>query len=324
MITKDKELYQGKAKIIYSTSDPKYYWVSYKDSLTAFNGLKTTQELGKGALNNTISSYIFSYLKENGVETHFVNQISENEMLVKKVKILPLEVVVRNIAAGSICKRLGFQEKTPFSSPILEFYFKDDSLGDPLLNESHIEIMGLATKEQVERLKIEALKINQLLKTYFHKIGLSLVDFKLEFGLDENNTIILADEISPDTCRLWDLKTGESLDKDIFRQGKGNVLSGYTQVINRIKERFSKMKFNVEVIVEFRKGILDPQSQAIQGAIASLGYDNVTKLKVGKKFNFIIEESNKEDASQKVEELCKKLLANPVIENYHYTIGEDK
>lgn len=239
MITKEQELYQGKAKIIFSTNEPQYYWVSYKDSLTAFNGLKITEEVGKGTLNNTISSYIFKYLSKNGVTTHFVKQISENEMLVKKVKILPLEVVVRNIAAGSICKRLGFKEKTSFIEPLIEFYYKDDSLGDPIVTESHIEIMQLATKEQVNKLKEDALRVNDLLISFFKDIGLVLADFKLEFGIDENNNIILADEISPDTCRLWDAQTGESLDKDIFRRGEGSVFESYTKVINRIKGRLS-------------------------------------------------------------------------------------
>ena len=239
MITKEQELYQGKAKIIYSTNDARYYWVSYKDSLTAYNGLKTSEEVGKCTLNNIISSYIFKYLNEKGVETHFINQISENEMLVKKVKILPLEVVVRNIAAGSICKRLGFKEKTPFKKPVLEFYFKDDSLGDPLVNESHIELMQLAEIDQVKKLREEALKINDLLIQFFESLGLVLVDFKLEFGVDEDNRLILADEISPDTCRLWDAKTGKSLDKDIFRRGEGRVSEGYNQVIDRIKGRYN-------------------------------------------------------------------------------------
>lgn len=239
MITKEQELYQGKAKIIFSTNDSKYYWVTYKDSLTAFNGLKASEEVGKGTLNNTISSYIFEYLNQREVDTHFVKQISENEMLVKKVKILPIEVVVRNIAAGSICKRLGVKEKVPFKEPLIEFYYKDDSLGDPIVTESHIEIMQLATKNQVEELKEKALRVNHLLINFFKDIGLDLVDFKLEFGVDENNSIILADEISPDTCRLWDAETGESLDKDIFRRGEGNVFEGYTQVINRIKGRLS-------------------------------------------------------------------------------------
>lgn len=227
-------LYEGKAKRIYTTEYPDQYWVEYKDDATAFNGEKKDVLQGKGRLNNEISSLIFSLLKQDGIDSHFIKRISENEQLVKKVEIVPLEVVVRNIAAGSLVKRLGMERGTVFPEPVLEFYYKDDSLGDPLINNEHIKVMELAAEEELETMKQIALKVNEKLKVIFSAIGTSLVDFKLEFGRDAEGRILLADEISPDTCRLWDEETGESLDKDLFRFGTGNLQDGYETILKRL------------------------------------------------------------------------------------------
>jgi phosphoribosylaminoimidazole-succinocarboxamide synthase len=227
-------LYEGKAKRIYATEYPDQYWVEYKDDATAFNGEKKDVLQGKGRLNNEISSLIFSLLKQDGIDSHFIKRISENEQLVKKVEIVPLEVVVRNIAAGSLVKRLGMERGTVFPEPVLEFYYKDDSLGDPLINNEHIKVMELAAEEELETMKQIALKVNEKLKVIFSAIGTSLVDFKLEFGRDAEGRILLADEISPDTCRLWDEETGESLDKDLFRFGTGNLQDGYETILKRL------------------------------------------------------------------------------------------
>lgn len=227
-------LYEGKAKRIYATEYPDQYWVEYKDDATAFNGEKKDVLQGKGRLNNEISSLIFSLLKQDGIDSHFIKRISENEQLVKKVEIVPLEVVVRNIATGSLVKRLGMERGTVFPEPVLEFYYKDDSLGDPLVNNEHIRVMELAAEEELETMKEIALKVNEKLKVIFSAIGTSLVDFKLEFGRDAEGRILLADEISPDTCRLWDEETGESLDKDLFRFGTGNLQDGYETILKRL------------------------------------------------------------------------------------------
>lgn len=227
-------LYEGKAKRIYETDQPDVLWVAYKDDATAFNGEKKDVLEGKGRLNNEISSLIFSLLKQDGIESHFIERLSESEQLVKKVDIVPLEVVVRNIAAGSLVKRLGIERGTVFSSPVVEFYYKDDSLGDPLINEEHIRVMEIASAEELKAMKDAALAVNERLITMFGKINTQLIDFKLEFGRTADGTILLADEISPDTCRLWDKETGESLDKDLFRFQQGSLQEGYETILKRL------------------------------------------------------------------------------------------
>jgi len=227
-------LYEGKAKRVYETSDPDLLWIEYKDSATAFDGKKKAEIAGKGRLNNLISSIVFTKLQERGIASHFVRQLSETEQLVKKVEIIPLEVVVRAYAAGSISKRLEIPEGTELPRPIVEFYYKNDALGDPLLTEDHIEILGLASKAEVELLKAKALEVNQVLSELFRQLGIKLVDFKLEFGRDSQGNIVLADEISPDTCRLWDLETGERLDKDVFRRDLGSLTEAYEAILARL------------------------------------------------------------------------------------------
>jgi phosphoribosylaminoimidazole-succinocarboxamide synthase len=227
-------LYEGKAKRVYATSDPELLWIEYKDSATAFDGKKKAEIEGKGRLNNLISSIIFTRLRERGIDSHFVQQLSETEQLVKKVEIIPLETVVRTYAAGSISRRLGIPEGEELSRPLVEFYYKSDALGDPLLTEDHIEILDLASREEVELLKTKALQVNAALTELFAELGIKLIDFKLEFGRDSQGNIVLADEISPDTCRLWDLETHERLDKDVFRRDLGSLTEAYEAILARL------------------------------------------------------------------------------------------
>lgn len=231
---KGQLLYEGKAKRIYATNDETIVWVEYKDSATAFNGEKKAEIIGKGRLNNEITSLIFLKLREQGIESHFVKQISETEQLVKRVQIIPLETVVRNVAAGSLSKRTGLPEGETLCQTLVEFYYKNDSLGDPLFTEDHIDMLQLATKEQVETLKQKAVQVNKVLTNLFKELEITLVDFKLEFGIDENGQILLADEISPDTCRLWDAMTNEKLDKDVFRRNLGSLTDAYEKILAKL------------------------------------------------------------------------------------------
>lgn len=227
-------LYEGKAKKVYKTTEAGQYWVEYKDDATAFNGEKRGTILGKGELNNQITGIFFELLADKGIENHYLRQLSKNEQLVQAVKILPIEVVVRNIAAGTLAKRLGLAEGTELLHPVVEFYYKDDSLGDPLINESHIAVLGLATKEQLEEMQEISLKVNEILLGYLKEKEIILVDFKLEFGVTSDGKLILADEISPDTCRFWDLTTKEKLDKDRFRRDLGKVEDAYQEIYRRL------------------------------------------------------------------------------------------
>lgn len=227
-------LYEGKAKKVFKTSNPDIYHIQYKDDATAFNGEKKGTILDKGAVNNQMSAIMFKMLEEKGVPTHFVELINEREMLVKSVEILPLEVIVRNIAAGSLAKRLGLEEGTIMESTVLEFCYKDDDLGDPMINDYHIEAINLASKEQVEEIKKYAFIINDALVDYFKERNIKLVDFKIEFGVHKGQ-VLLADEISPDTCRLWDAETNKKLDKDRFRRDLGDVEDAYQEVLSRLK-----------------------------------------------------------------------------------------
>lgn len=231
---KGQLLYEGKAKRLYSTAEENILFVEYKDSATAFNGEKKEEIAGKGILNNKITTLIFDKLKSAGIESHFVEQISENEQLVKKVDIIPIELVVRNIAAGSLAKRLGYEEGMPLRRPIVEFYYKNDDLGDPLITTEHIEILNIATPEEVQALYDNGLKVNEVLRPLFQEIGVTLVDFKLEFGRDASGQVLLADEVSPDTCRLWDIETNQKLDKDVFRRDLGNLTDVYKIILARL------------------------------------------------------------------------------------------
>lgn len=216
-------LYEGKAKKVYKTNDPDVLIVDYKDNATAFNGEKKGTIVGKGVINNRMSNFVMKVLEQKGVPTHLVEELSERETAVKKVEIVPLEVIIRNVAAGSFSKRLGVEEGRVLLCPTLEFSYKDDALGDPLINNYFALALGLATEDEIEKISKYAFLVNDVLKEFFAQAGIDLIDFKIEFGRDKNGDIILADEISPDTCRLWDSKTKEKLDKDRFRRDMGDV-----------------------------------------------------------------------------------------------------
>ena len=232
---KREQLYEGKAKKVFATDDPGLYIVEYKDDATAFNGEKRGTIAGKGVVNNRMSNIIFKMLEASGVETHFVKELSDRETLVKAVKIVPLEIIIRNVAAGSFSKRYGVEEGRELKCPTLEFSLKDDALNDPLINDSHILALGVATEEELKAIRDMAYKVNELLKAYFLKIGVKLIDFKIEAGRYQGR-ILLADEISPDTCRLWDAKTNEKLDKDRFRRDMGGVEEAYQEMFKRVSQ----------------------------------------------------------------------------------------
>lgn len=231
---KKEQLYEGKAKKVFATENPDYCIVSYKDDATAFNGLKKGTILGKGAINNRVTNYLMKMLEKEGIPTHFVEELNDRETVVKRVKIIPLEVIVRNVAAGSLAKRLGLEEGVRMGRTVLEFCYKDDALGDPMVNEYHILAMNFATEEELKLISEYSLKINRILSEYLAEVNVELIDFKLEFGKTADGTVVLADEISPDTCRFWDAATGEKLDKDRFRRDLGNVEGAYAEMMKRV------------------------------------------------------------------------------------------
>ncbi len=233
---KTVQLYEGKAKKVYATTDENLCIVSYKDDATAFNGLKKGTIAGKGVVNNRMTNMLMQILEKAGVPTHFVEELSDRDTVVKKVKIVPLEVIIRNVSAGSFAKRYGVEEGIVFDEPTIEFSYKNDDLGDPLINSYHALALHLATKEEIETIKKYAFKVNEVLKAYFLHLGVKLIDFKLEFGRLPNGTIVLADEISPDTCRFWDAKTNEKLDKDRFRRDMGGVEDAYAEIFKRVSK----------------------------------------------------------------------------------------
>ena len=229
-------LYEGKAKKVYTTEDPELYIVDYKDDATAFNGLKKGTISGKGVINNRVTNHLMKMLESKGIPTHFVEELSDRETVVKKVKIVPLEVIVRNIAAGSMSKRLGIEEGTVLPTTVLEYSYKNDDLGDPLINDHHAVALGAATYEELNEMYAMTAKINEVLKGLFLKMNIKLVDFKIEFGKTLDGEIVLADEVSPDTCRLWDATTNEKLDKDRFRRDLGKVREAYEEILARLKK----------------------------------------------------------------------------------------
>ncbi len=231
---KTVQLYEGKAKKVYATEDENLCIVSYKDDATAFNGLKKGTIAQKGIVNNRMTNMMMQLLEKQGVPTHFVKELSDRDTVVKKVKIVPLEVIIRNVSAGSFAKRYGVEEGIPFDEPTIEFSYKNDDLGDPLINDYHALALKLATKEEIELIKKYAFKVNDVLKAYFLTLGVKLIDFKLEFGKTAEGQIVLADEISPDTCRFWDAKTNEKLDKDRFRRDMGGVEDAYKEIFKRV------------------------------------------------------------------------------------------
>ena len=231
---KCEQIYEGKAKKVFATDDPNQCIVDYKDDATAFNGQKKGTIVGKGVVNNRMSNFMFQLLEKHGVKTHFVEELSDRETLVKKVSIVPLEVIIRNLSAGSFAKRYGVEEGIEFAQPTIEFSYKNDDLGDPLINDYHALALGLATQEEIDTIKAMAFKVNEVMKEYFKKLDVILVDFKLEFGKTADGEIVLADEISPDTCRFWDVHTHEKLDKDRFRRDLGGVEEAYAEMMKRI------------------------------------------------------------------------------------------
>ncbi|EPH95296.1 phosphoribosylaminoimidazolesuccinocarboxamide synthase [Enterococcus faecalis 13-SD-W-01] len=231
---KGQLLYEGKAKKLYATDEEQVIWAEYLDQATALNGARKDEVKGKGELNNQITSAIFRYLADKGIENHFIEKLSKTEQLIKKVEVIPLEVVVRNLAAGSFSKRLGITEGTVLPEPILEFYYKEDALDDPFINEAHIAFLKIAAPEEIRLIKEAAEKVNQELIRLFQQIGLELVDFKIEFGRQADGTILLADEISPDTCRLWEKESGASMDKDNYRKQLGDLVPVYREVLQRL------------------------------------------------------------------------------------------
>ena len=232
---KRDQIYEGKAKIVYNTDDPDLVIQHFKDDATAFNAAKKGTVANKGVMNNKISTKVFEFLAKEGIETHFEKQLSDREMLVKKVEIVPVEVIIRNRAAGSLCRMLGLEEGMKLESTVLEFCYKRDDLNDPLINESHIQALSLASEEEIATIKKYTLKINELMSKFFANLNLELIDFKLEFGRYKGK-IILADEISPDTCRLWEIGTGKKLDKDRFRHDLGNIEEAYREVLSRVEK----------------------------------------------------------------------------------------
>lgn len=234
---KKEQLYEGKAKKVFATEDPGLVIVDYKDDATAFNGEKKGTIVGKGAINNVMSNHMFQLLEKQGIPTHFVEQLSDRETVVKKVSIVPLEVIIRNISAGSFAKRYGVEEGIVFDQPTIEFSYKNDELGDPLINDYHALALHLATREELEAIQQMAFQANTIMKQYFDTLNVILVDFKLEFGKTADGQLVLADEISPDTCRLWDKDTKEKLDKDRFRRDMGGVEEAYQEIMKRVMSR---------------------------------------------------------------------------------------
>jgi len=231
---KKEQLYEGKAKKVFATEDPAYCIVSYKDDATAFNGLKKGTILGKGAINNRVTNHLMRLLEKQGIPTHLVEELNDRETVVRRVQIVPLEVIVRNIAAGSLAKRLGLEEGVKLGKTVLEFCYKDDALGDPMVNDYHILAMGWATREELDLIADYSFRINQILSDYLKDANIELIDFKLEFGKTPEGKIVLADEISPDTCRFWDSTTHEKLDKDRFRRDLGGVEDAYQEILRRL------------------------------------------------------------------------------------------
>ena len=229
-----EQLYEGKAKKVFLTEDPEVVIVSYKDDTTAFNGEKKGTISGKGVVNNRMTNHVFKMMEKEGIPTHFVEELNDRETAVKRVEIVPLEVIVRNVAAGSFSKRMGVEEGRELLCPILEFSYKNDDLGDPFINDDYALALGLADQKEIDTIRTYAKKVNEILKAYFLEAGMKLIDFKIEFGRLLDGTVILADEISPDTCRLWDVETNEKLDKDRFRRDMGNVEEAYEEVFRRL------------------------------------------------------------------------------------------
>ena len=336
-MSRRRRIYEGKAKVLYEGPEPGTLIQHFKDDATAFNAKKHQVIEGKGVLNNRISEYLFQHLNDIGVPTHFIRRLNMREQLIREVEIVPLEVVVRNVAAGSLSQRLGIEEGTQLPRSIIEFYYKNDQLNDPMVSEEHITAFGWATPQEIDDIMALAIRVNDFLTGLFLGIGIRLVDFKMECGrLFENEMmrIIVADEISPDSCRLWDIKSNEKLDKDRFRRDLGGLLEAYTEVAKRLgilmENEAGRYRpgageelrleppgvVKARVTVTLKSGILDPQGKAIEGALKSLGVDGVASVRQGKVFDIELAGADKAKAEAALKDAADKLLANTVIENY--------
>src|SRR5210317_1825750 len=321
---KGKKLYEGKAKIIYATADKNLVIQYFKDDATAFNNQKKSVIEGKGVLNNRISEHILSNLSQIGIKNHLVKRLNMREQIIKLVEIIPIEFIVRNVATGSITKRLGIEDGTVLKAPLIEYCLKDDKLGDPLISEEHILAFDWATKSEIETVKKMILRINDFMIGMFRGGGIKLIDFKLEFGRIKSNgknEVILADEISPDTCRLWDVITDKKLDKDRFRKDLGDLIPAYTEVAKRLgilheQSNLSSVNNITKLSSVKKKDVLDPQGKVIHQTLDGMGFENLNEVRQGKYFEIDVKEDDKKKAKEQVEEMCKKLLANLVIENY--------
>ena len=335
-MSRRRRIYEGKAKVLYEGPEPGTLIQHFKDDATAFNAKKHQVIEGKGVLNNRISEYLFQHLNDIGVPTHFIRRLNMREQLIREVEIVPLEVVVRNVAAGSLSQRLGIEEGTQLPRSIIEFYYKNDQLNDPMVSEEHITAFGWAPPQEIDDIMALAIRVNDFLTGLFLGIGIRLVDFKMECGrLFENEMmrIIVADEISPDSCRLWDIKSNEKLDKDRFRRDLGGLLEAYTEVAKRlgilienerpagsgpvlVKSEAEGATVKARVTVTLKSGIPDPQGKAIEGALKSLGVDGVASVRQGKGFDIELAATDKAKAEAALKAAADKLLANTVIENY--------
>lgn len=324
---KQTVLYEGKAKRVFKTESDDVVRLEYLDQATALNGKKKEAIVGKGTLNNAISSQVFECLTKYGIKHHWLRKVSETEQLVKKVTIIPLEVVIRNVATGSFIKRFGVAEGSQITPAMIEFYYKNDELDDPFMNEAQIGYLKLANPSEIAFIKQEALKINTVLCELFDQIGFDLIDLKLEFGKDESGNIMLADEISPDTCRLWDKQTQASFDKDIFRKDQGDLIPVYEAVNECLAEYLqhsNRQLFHAKVEVSYKDSILDPQAEVIEKSMNQLISSHFTSLKLSKNFSFQLEAETEEVAAKLVDQICDQLLANVTMETYHFTLTEVK
>jgi phosphoribosylaminoimidazole-succinocarboxamide synthase len=308
---KKELIYEGKAKMVFTTDNPDQVIHEFKEDATAFDGKKRGTITGKGRTNAQMSDIIFRYLEKRGIRTHYIQLLSENEILTWWLEMFKVEIIVRNYAAGSLAKRLGYEERTKMKSPLVEFYYKSDELGDPMLSRAHIQ--------ELDEMKVIALKVNEIMIPFFEKRGFILADFKLEFGMREGR-ICLGDEFSPDICRLWDIETGEIMDKDRFRRDLGRVEETYAEVLRRVKEEESGLK--ASIYISPKKGVLDPAGQASLGALKSLGFEEVADVQIGKYITLALEGVDADAAAGRVEEMCERLLANPIIEDYRIEIQD--
>lgn len=326
MTTVSAVIKEGKAKILEEGSQPGQLKVTFKDVATAFNGGKFSEIPGKGKLNATISAILFDLLNKQGLNTCFVEKADDTALIYNTLTMIPLEVVVRNVAYGSICKRYGLAEKTEFTPPLIEYFLKDDSLNDPAITPDVIEALDILPDEvSLDKLELKALQINEVFVQLFESIGICCADFKLEFGLDDNNNIVLGDELSPDNFRLRDMATEQVLDKDVFRLDLADLVETYTQLKARLDKapdfKFTESKTYVATVtVQSRENILNPESKAILTSLNNIGYSNIEEVRAGKQFNLTLSATSLIDAEQQLKIIASDILSNPVIEDCDYML----